>query len=161
MLSFVPPTSNVEHLVCSLAMCVSSLEKCLWESFVLFGGCWVSNPAAHERRLAVCLPRTSWSCQPALAVSQVLFISAAGHEAGALRAAGLSLRGLCISCVHGQAVGLGWGSARAGTPARATQSLLPSSWGGVLGRVHGVGTGWPGPGLGKGDGGLQALRGGP
>lgn len=68
------------------------------------------NPAARERRLAVCLPRTSWFRQPALAVSQVLFISAVGHAAGALRAAGLSLCwGLCASCVHGQAAGLGTG----------------------------------------------------
>lgn len=97
----------------------------------------------------------------ALAVSQVLFMSAVGHEAGAPRAAGLSLCwGLCTSCVRGQAVGPGRGSAWAGTPVRATRSLLPSSWGGVLGRVHGVGTGWPQPGLGTGDGGLQAPRGG-
>lgn len=40
----ISPTSDLEHLVRSLAMCVLSLEKCLQESFVLFGGCWVSTP---------------------------------------------------------------------------------------------------------------------
>lgn len=116
------------------------------------------NPAARERRLAVCLPRTSWFRQPALAVSQVLFISAVGHAAGALRAAGLSLCwGLCASRVHGQAAGLGTGSAGGWHPRARHPLPLRSSRGGVLGRVHGVRTG--SAGLGTGDGGLQAPRG--
>lgn len=53
----------------------------------------------------------------------------------------------------------GWGRGSAGGWHPRARHPLPlrSSWGGVLGRVHGVRTG--SAGLGTGDGGLQAPRG--
>ena len=79
--------SNIEHLICLLAVCMSSLEKCLLE---LFG---------HFSFLNLCLRNcihfwVCWVFVATLAFSQLLRAGGGGRGGGLLSGCE---RGLCVS----------------------------------------------------------------